>query len=128
MTKAIDIAEMKQRVTATEAKLSATAQEGQNCNMRLLNLLDMVEKNLARKQQQISRLEEEHGRALEEILHLRNLLHIMLSMAENTHQRKPHLPLENLDQLFDRLGAIASAMKQDGNENWNKNIEDEKSC
>jgi predicted nuclease with TOPRIM domain len=76
MAKVIDIADMKQRVATTEAKLSAAAQEGRKRNERLLDLLDAVEKNLAHKQRQISLLEEEQGRALEEVQQLRNLLHV----------------------------------------------------
>ncbi len=67
MGKVIDIADMKQRVAATEAKLSTAAQERRKRNARLLDLLDAVEGTLAHKHQQISRLEGERDRALEEV-------------------------------------------------------------
>lgn len=97
---------MKQRVAETEAKLSTAAQDGRKRNARLFDLLDAVEKNVAHKQRQISLLEEEQGRALEDVQQLRNLLHVMLTMAENARQRGPGLALD--DQLIDRLDAIAS--------------------
>ena len=102
---------MKQRVAETEAKLSTAAQDGRKRNARLFDLLDAVEKNVAHKQRQISLLEEEQGRALEDVQQLRNLLHVMLTMAENARQRGPGLALA--DQLIDRLDAIASMANQD---------------
>ena len=116
MGKVIYIADMKQRVAAFEAKLSTAAQERRKRKARLLDLLDAVEENLAHKHQQISRLEGEHDRALEEVQQLRNLLHDMLTMAENEHERGLRLAVGDLEQLIDRLGTVASKMNQDAEE------------
>ncbi len=113
MAKVTDIANMKQRVAAKEAKLYAALGRRKR-NARLLDLFDAIEKNLAHRQQQIVRLEEEQGRVLEEVQQLRNLLHDMLTMAESEHERGPRLPAsDHLDQLIDRLGTVTSNMNQD---------------
>ena len=113
MTKVINFADMKQRVAETEAKLSTSAQEGRKRNVQLLGLLDAVEKTVAHNQRQISLLEEAQGRALEEVQQLRNLLHVLLTMAENVAQRGLRLAVGDLEQLIDRLGTVASKMNQD---------------
>ena len=97
MTKVINIADMKQRVAETEANLSTAALDGRKRNARLFDLLDAVEKNLAHKQRQISLLKEEQGRALEEVQQLRNLLHVMLTIAENARQRGLRLAVGDLE-------------------------------
>ncbi len=116
MGKVINIADMKQRAAATEAKLSTAAQERRKRKARLLDLLDAVEENLAHKHQQISRLEGKHDRALEEVQQLRNLLHVMLTIAENARQRGLRIAVGDLEQLIDRLGSVASKMNQDAEE------------
>ena len=81
MTKEIEIAEMIQRVTETEAKLNAAGQEGRRHVVRLFGLLDVVEKDLTHKQQQIGRLEEENSRAVEQIQQLTKLLHLQEALV-----------------------------------------------
>ena len=88
MAKLADIAAMKQRVAATEAKLITSAQEGRKRNVRLLGLLDAVEKTVAHKQRQVRRLAEEQGRALEEVKQLRTLLGVMLSEVQKARKKK----------------------------------------
>ena len=64
MTEVVYIADIKQRVLATKAKLSAAAsQEGPKVNAGLLDLLESVEKTLLHNQEQIRRLRRS-GKAL----------------------------------------------------------------
>jgi hypothetical protein len=110
------MADMKHRVAATEAMLSAAAQDGRERNERLLDFLERVEKNLVQKQEQISQLEKEQSRSLEENQLLRTLLNDMLTMAETTLERGSQVASDDLEKLIDRLGTIASTAKQDGEE------------
>jgi hypothetical protein len=63
MGNVVDIADMKQRVAATEAKLGDASREGREHNARILGLLEAVEKTLEHNQQQIRRLKRA-GKAL----------------------------------------------------------------
>jgi len=110
---AINIADMKQRVAATEAILNTAAQEGQQRNARLLTFLETIEQNFVQNQQEISYLEEEQSRSLDEIQLLRNMLHDVLTMAEDTLERGPRLGPDDLEQLIGRLDAITPVMNQD---------------
>lgn len=56
MAEIVRIADIKQRVAATRAKLSATSDEGPKLSARLLDLLEAVEKTLLHNQAQIRRL------------------------------------------------------------------------
>lgn len=56
MAEVVHIAEIKRRVLATKAKLSADSQDGPTVNTRLLDLLESVEKTLLHNQDQIRRL------------------------------------------------------------------------
>lgn len=116
MANVVDMADMKHRVAATEAMLSAAAQDGRERDARLLDFLERVEKNLVQKQEQIDRLEKEQSRSLEENRLLRTLLHDMLTMAETTLERGSRVAAEDLQQLIDRLGNMASLAKQDAEE------------
>jgi chromosome segregation ATPase len=104
---------MKERVAATEAVLSAAAQEGHQRNARLVKFLENVENNLVQKTQQISDLEEEQSRSREEIERLRNMLDNVLTLAETSLERSPRPAPDNLEQLIDRLNAITSTMDPD---------------
>ncbi len=116
MANLADISDMKHRVAATEVKLSAAAQEDHVRNARMVDFLERVEKNIECKQQQISDLEEEQSRSLDEIQTLRNMLHDMLTMAENTLERGPRLATDDLEQLIGRLDAITPVKNQDAEE------------
>ena len=116
MANLADISDMKHRVAATEVKLSAAAQDDHVRNARMVDFLERVEQNIECKQQQISDLEEEQSRSLDEIQTLRNMLHDMLTMAENTLERGPRLGPDDLKQLIDRLDAITPVMNQDAEE------------
>ncbi len=113
MANALNIVDMKQRVAATEAILSTAAQEGQQREARLLNFLETVEQNLVQNQQQISYLEEEQSRSLDEIQLLSNMLHDVLARAEKTLERGARLGSDDLEQLIGRLDAITPMMNQD---------------
>jgi len=113
MGKKIDTADMKQRVAAAEAELSAAAQEEHMWNARMLDFLERVEKRIVHKQQQISCLEEERGHVLEAKQRLRNLLNDMRTMAKNTLVHGLPMAPDDLEQLIVRLGAITSMMHQD---------------
>lgn len=113
MADVIDMADIQQRVSATEAILSATAQQGQEHNARLFGFLESVERSLVEKQMQISRLEKQQSRAIEENQSLRNLLHDMLTLAETALERGPGLAPDELERLVDRLDAITSMARQD---------------
>ena len=56
MAEIVRIADIKQRVVATKAKLSAASDEGPKLNTRLFDLLEAVEKTLLHNQAQIRRL------------------------------------------------------------------------
>lgn len=117
MSDVLDMADMQQRVAATEAILSAAAQQGQERNARLLTFLESIEKSLVQKQMQISHLEEEQSRAVEENQSLRSLLHDLLTQAESTLERGPGLAPEALERTIDRLDSITSGARQDGEKN-----------
>lgn len=63
MAEIVRIADIKQRVEATKAKLNAAAPEGPHVGTRLLDLLEAVEKTLLHNQAQIRRLRRT-GKAL----------------------------------------------------------------
>jgi hypothetical protein len=75
MANLVDISDMKHRVAATEAMLSAAAQDGRERDARLLDFLERVENNLVQKQEQIDHLEKEQTRSQEENQLLKSLLH-----------------------------------------------------
>lgn len=108
-----EIADMKERVAATGAILSAAALEGHERDARLVTFLETVEKSLVQKQQQIIHLEEEQSRALEEIERLKNLLNNVLTTAENTLEHGFGPAPDDLEQRIDRLDAITSEMTPD---------------
>lgn len=116
MANLVDMADMKHRVAATEAMLSAAAQDGRERDARLLDFLERVENNLVQKQEQIDHLEKEQTRSQEENQLLKSLLHDMLTMAESTLERGSRVEAGDLEQLIDRLGTIASTAKQDAEE------------
>ena len=55
MAEVVHIADIKQRVVATKAKLNAASQDGLQINARLMDLLEAVEKTLLHNQTQIRR-------------------------------------------------------------------------
>ena len=105
----VDIIDMKQRVAATEAKLKAANAEGEKRSRRLLRLLDAVEQNFSRNQQEIRALREQQAAAAGEIQQLRNLLQVMLTLAEASKASRPSLPHSDLQQLIKRLNEMAAA-------------------
>ncbi len=92
------VANMKQRVATAEAILKATSLSERNRDAWIIASLETVEKNIAHKQQQISDLEEERNRALDEVQHLRGLLNVMLentAYAKATKRRGDKKPFLN---------------------------------
>jgi hypothetical protein len=104
-----DIVDMKQRVAATEAKLKAANAEGEKRSRRLLELLDSVEQNFSLNQREILALREEQAAAAEEIQQLRNLLQVMLTLAETSKASRPSLPHSELENLIKRLNQMVAA-------------------
>ncbi len=104
-----DIVDMKQRVAATEAKLKAANAEGEKRSRRLLQLLDAVEQNFSLNQREIRALREEQAAAAEEIQQLRNLLQVMLTLAETSKASRPSLPHSELENLIERLNQMVAA-------------------
>ncbi len=117
MAAVFDIAEMKQRVAATGSKLSAAAQGERERSSELLQHLEAVEKTLVQNQQQIRRLEERQGRALDDFQQLRDPLH-------DTLKGPPHLLWRCFSpksfaaraDLIVKLDAINSMMNHDDEE------------
>ena len=56
MAEIVRIADIKQRVIATRARLSAASEDGPKLSTRVLDLLESVEKTLLHNQAQIRRL------------------------------------------------------------------------
>lgn len=105
----VDIIDMKQRVAATKAKLKAANAEGEKRGERLLRLLDAVEQIVARNEQDIRALRQQQAAAAEEIQQLRNLLQVMLTLAESSKASRPSLPHGELESLIERLNEIVAA-------------------
>ncbi len=78
------VVDMKQRVTTAKATLKASALSERNRDVRIMGLLETVEKNIAHKQQQISDLKlqkREQGMGLDEMENLMDRLDKMASPA-----------------------------------------------
>ncbi len=102
------VVNLKQRVATAEATLKATSLSERNRDARIIASLETVEKNIAHKQQQISDLEEERNRALDEVQHLRGLLNVMLANTEELQKRDQGMGLDEMEKLMDRLDKMAS--------------------
>lgn len=105
---------MKQRVAATESKLSAVAQAKQERSAHLLEVLEAVETTIAHNQQHIRRLEEEQARTLGEFQQLKSLLHDLQNgrppLLWRCFYRKS---LAARADLINRLEAIIRSMSRD---------------
>ncbi len=112
----VDIIEMKQRVAATEKKLKAATAEGELRGQRLLSLLQAVESNLSRNQNEIRTLREEQSAAKDEIQQLRNLLQATLTLTDTSSESRPSLPNVELESLFKRLNEIVANANRNFNE------------
>ncbi len=106
------VANMKQRVASAVANLKVSALSGRNRDVRIMGLLETVEKNIAHKQQQISDLKEERNRALDEVQHLRGLLNVMLANTEELQKRDQGMGMGEMEKLMDRLCKMASPAYQ----------------
>ncbi len=117
MAAVFDIAEMKQRIAATGSKLSAAARDEREGSSQLLQHLEAVEKTLVHNQQQIRRLEEQQGWALEKFQQLRVPLHDTLTGPPHLLWRcfSPKSFTARAD-LIVKLDAINSMMNHDGEE------------
>lgn len=115
MAAVFDIAEMKQRVAATESKLSAVAHAKQERSAHLLEVLEAVEATIAHNQQHIGRLEAEQARTLGEFQQLKSLLHDLQNgrppLLWRCFYPKSHAARAD---LINRLDAIISGMGRDG--------------
>lgn len=112
----VDILEMKQRVAATEEKIKAANEKGEQQSKRLLDLLQAVEANLSRKQSEIMALRAEQAVAKDEIEQLRDMLHATLSLAEISEDSRPSLPNRDLESLLTRLNQIVETAGRDFDE------------
>ncbi len=112
----VDIIEMKQRVAATEEKLKAANAKGEQHGQRLLSLLQAVETNLARNQNEIRALREEQATANDEIQQLRNMLQVTLTLTETSSASRPSLPHRDLEGLFKRLDEVVANANRDFDE------------
>ena len=103
----LDISEMKRRVAATEAKLKAASADGEVRSQRLLDLLETVETNFSRKQQEIDSLREQQAATADEVQQLRSLLQVTLTMAETSKIDGTGLSHGELESLIGRLSQVA---------------------
>jgi septation ring formation regulator EzrA len=111
--KMVDIIEIKQRVAATEEKLKAANAKGEQHSQRLLSLLQAVEANLTRNQNEIRALREEQATAKDEIQQLRNMLQVTLTLTETSSESRPSLPQRELEGLFKRLDKVVANANRD---------------
>ena len=111
--KMVDIIEIKQRVAATEEKLKAANAKGEQHSQRLLSLLQAVEANLTRNQNEIRALREEQAAAKDEIQQLRNMLQVTLTLTETSSESRPSLPQRELEGLFKRLDKVVANANRD---------------
>lgn len=109
----VDILEMKQRVAATEEKIKAANEKGEEQSKRLLDLLQAVEANLSRKQNEIKTLRAEQIAAKDEIEQLRAMLDTSLGLAETSQETRPSLPKRDLMNLLKRLDEIVQTANRD---------------
>ena len=114
--KMVDIIEIKQRVAATEEKLKAANAQGEQHSKRLLSLLQAVESNLSRNQNEIRALREEQAAAKDEIQQLRNMLQVTLSLTETSSESRPGLTHRELEGLFKRLDEVVANANRDFDE------------
>ncbi len=114
--KMVDIIEIKQRVAATEEKLKAANAQGEQQSQRLLSLLQAVESNLSRNQNEIRALREEQAAAKDEIQQLRNMLQVTLTLTEASSESRPGLSHRELEDLFKRLDEVVA--------NANRNLDE----
>ncbi len=112
----VDIIEMKQRVAATEEKLKAANAKGEQHGQRLLSLLQALETNLARNQNESRALREEQAAAKDEIQQLRNMLQVTLTLTETSSESRPSLPHRDLEGLFKRLDEVVANANRDFDE------------
>jgi septation ring formation regulator EzrA len=112
----VDIIEIKQRVAATEEKLKAANAQGEQHSKRLLSLLQAVESNLSRNQNEIRALREEQAAAKDEIQQLRNMLQVTLSLTETSSESRPGLTHRELEGLFKRLDEVVANANRDSDE------------
>ncbi len=111
--KMVDIIEIKQRVAATEEKLKAANAQGEQHSQRLVSLLQAVEANLTRNQNEIRALREEQAAAKDEIQQLRNMLQVTLTLTETSGESRPSLPQRELEGLFKRLDKVVANANRD---------------
>ena len=109
----VDIIEIKQRVAATEEKLKAANAQGEQHSQRLVSLLQAVEANLTRNQNEIRALREEQAAAKDEIQQLRNMLQVTLTLTETSGESRPSLPQRELEGLFKRLDKVVANANRD---------------
>lgn len=109
----VDIIQMKQRVAATQEKIKAANELGEQQSKRLLDLLRAVETNLLSKQEEIDTLRAQQATDKDEIEQLRSLLQASLDLAEDSGQSRPSLPNREMDTLFRRLDEIVASANRD---------------
>ena len=112
----VDIIEIKQRVAATEEKLKAANAQGEQHSQRLVSLLQAVEANLTRNQNEIKGLREEQAAAKDEIQQLRNMLQVTLTLTETSSESRRSLPQREVEGLFKRLDKVVANANGDFDE------------
>ena len=71
----VDLSDLRQRIAAAKAKLSIVDEERRRRDLRLLHLLKLVEKDLARGHYGTEKPEEHFGHSPAELRYWRNELH-----------------------------------------------------
>ncbi len=117
-SKMVDIIEIKQRVAATEEKLKSANAKGEQHSKRLVSLLQSVEANLLRNQNEIKALRADRAAAEDEIQQLKNMLQATLSLTETSSESRPSLPDRDLRSLFNRLNEIVANANRDFDEHF----------
>lgn len=114
MAAVFDIADMKQRVAATQSKLSESAQDKRERGAHFMTVLAAAEKTLAHNQQHIDRLEREQDRTLDDVTRLRRLLHDMENARRLRLWRCFHpKAVTARAEAIERLDAIIAGLSRD---------------
>lgn len=108
MGKVINFTEIKRRVVAAEASLRVSRAEGRRRSERLAGLLETVEENIARSQDEIEGLREERARADEEVRELKSLLKALLTLVDDVEARGPRVPMGEVAEMIKRLRETVS--------------------
>jgi hypothetical protein len=102
-----ELAELRQRVRAAEARLGKAAEEDRMRNERLSSLLGVVEEGFACSQHRIESLSEELARANQEMQQLQAMLQALLAAAEDDGAHGIGAARRELEARINRLSEAA---------------------